>query len=173
MRELGVYSDARICSSTPWTLHARDKNDVVGVYAAWIMENVNVPMVYRLLVGKVYALMGLLNRMESRTLCYVGVDLARDSFEFYVRLLIHFEYSSHGIVLSLSGVAPSVDAMDLLKQQAISFRSWLEERWVASDDSTCLTYALLQTPVDPRKLLGELTLQNTLFVAYSEHVELS
>ncbi|KAH7680361.1 hypothetical protein AAVH_41264 [Aphelenchoides avenae] len=114
--------------------------------------------------------MDLMDYMESRKLCYVGDDLARDCFEFYVRLLYHFEYATHVIVLRQWGVQQAFDAVDVLMRQASSFQSWLEDRWIPSEDSSCLKYALLQTPVDPSSLLSQLPLQDYLLDPYTEDI---
>lgn len=80
----------------------------------------DVPEIYRFFVSKTYAVMDLMDYMESRTLCYVGDDLARDCFEFYVRLLYHFEYATHVIVLRQWGVQQAFDAVDVLMRQVRS-----------------------------------------------------
>lgn len=58
-----------------------------------------VPDVYKTLFEKIYLVTGMAGHLKapSTPLCYTGLELTRDSFELYVRLIYHLEYLAHCI----------------------------------------------------------------------------
>ncbi|KAH7712216.1 hypothetical protein AAVH_20455, partial [Aphelenchoides avenae] len=125
MKVLGIdFDERRNPLAVHWLPEDRRRHyfklyDQISQHVSWILETTELPDIYKDLFGKAYRAMNLMCHVKASLtpLCYAGRDPTRDSFEFYLRLVNHFEYAAHIIDIQQWGLTIGVDPFPALIEQ--------------------------------------------------------
>ncbi|KAH7711605.1 hypothetical protein AAVH_21072 [Aphelenchoides avenae] len=152
-------------------------SEKVGSRGAWLIGQDAVPQLYRVLLYSALNTMGwsecrmgnLLRTEKVNALIYNGSDLARDLFELYVRLVVHFEYVCHVILMGQLKEDVSSHPGIRVVRQIDAMEHWFAKRWTTiSLDAYRKRYSKVKPYVGYEPMLESFPKANVLIVPYAE-----
>ncbi|KAH7713949.1 hypothetical protein AAVH_18683 [Aphelenchoides avenae] len=142
----------------------------IGDYGGWLISDMsNIRRLYRELMYTAFESMGTICGIldNPAPLVYIGDDIARDAFELYVRLVIHFEYLCHVILLGQAKTDVTFDPGVRIVRQIDSIENWFSGRWKPTTwDAYRRLYREMKPYTGTQPLIEHFPQQMVLFIPF-------